>query len=431
MADVAARRLAGEDVRFAGADLSAKLKLLGVDVASFGDYFADLERPDQTRALVFEDRTEGVYQKLLFDPERERLLGGILVGDASAYVQLSSHAVSGAPVPAHPRELLFGAPGAPRSRKHGEPARRGADLLVQQRHQGRSRAVDRGWRPHDGRGREEVHPGRDRLRRVPAGRGFDPRGRAREERSRAGASPVRTLPLHAPGAVLDRQARPDRELRRAARRPWARGRLRGVPARGGVDPRRHLERSRLRARGDPGHQRPLPRQHPARRHVLGDPADSGRRDHAREADRARRGRGEVRPLLQDHRRPAHRSARCARRSAPGDLGGPRGRGLRERPRLRQGDAHGEELHRVDLVPLWRAGLDRSRDPDRGALPRHPRSAQAQVGRLGLHPRMRRGAEQGLRRHCDREGLERLPVRQWGEPSAARRPVRDGCFAKTR
>ncbi len=108
MADVLARRLSGEEVRFPGADLSAKLKLLGVDVASFGDYFADLERPEEIRSLVFEDRTEGVYQKLLFDAKLERLLGGILVGDASAYLPLLSQAKSGAPVPAHPRELLFG-----------------------------------------------------------------------------------------------------------------------------------------------------------------------------------------------------------------------------------------------------------------------------------------------------------------------------------
>ncbi|TMA36275.1 MAG: nitrite reductase small subunit NirD [Deltaproteobacteria bacterium] len=121
MADVLARRLAGEEVRFAGADLSAKLKLLGVDVASFGDYFADLERPEQARSLVFEDRTEGVYQKLLFDAKLERLLGGILVGDASAYLPLLSHAKTGAPVPAHPRELLFG--------KSGEPASASATSL--------------------------------------------------------------------------------------------------------------------------------------------------------------------------------------------------------------------------------------------------------------------------------------------------------------
>ena len=108
MADVVARRLGGEDAHFTGADLSAKLKLLGVDVASFGEQFADLERPEETRSLVFDDRTEGVYQKLLFDREVKRLVGGILVGDASAYLPLQSHARTGASLPGHPRELLFG-----------------------------------------------------------------------------------------------------------------------------------------------------------------------------------------------------------------------------------------------------------------------------------------------------------------------------------
>ena len=37
MARVAAAVLAGEEKRFTGADMSTKLKLLGVDVASFGD----------------------------------------------------------------------------------------------------------------------------------------------------------------------------------------------------------------------------------------------------------------------------------------------------------------------------------------------------------------------------------------------------------
>ena len=263
------------------------------------------------------------------------------------------------------------------------------------------------------------------MRRLPAGRRLDPGGGARQDAgTRSCATSASTSPytrqelfwivklgrIESFDALLDGHGRGDGcEVCRPA--------VASILAATWND----LD---LRARDDPGHQRPLPREHPARRHVLGDPADSGRRDHAREADRARRGREEVRPLLQDHRRPAHRPARRARRSAPADLGGPGRRGLRERPRLRQGDAHGEELHRVDLVPLRRAGLDRARDPDRGALPRPPRAAQAQVGRLGLHPRVRRGAEQGLRRHRDREGLERLPVRQRRKPSAPRRPVRD-------
>src|SRR6185436_11467548 len=40
MADAVASQLAGGDERFAGADMSTKLKLMGVDVASFGDAFA-------------------------------------------------------------------------------------------------------------------------------------------------------------------------------------------------------------------------------------------------------------------------------------------------------------------------------------------------------------------------------------------------------
>jgi nitrite reductase (NADH) large subunit len=83
--------------------------------------------------------------------------------------------------------------------------------------------------------------------------------------------------------------------------------------------------------------------------------------------------------------------------AAGHLGSAGRGGLRERTRLRQGDAHGEELHRLDVVPLRRAGQRRPRDPRRGALPRHPRAAQAQVGGVRLHPRVRGGAEQGLRR----------------------------------
>ena len=51
MADVVARRLMGDDAAvFAGADLSAKLKLMGVEVASFGDPFGSA-RTDQERRL--------------------------------------------------------------------------------------------------------------------------------------------------------------------------------------------------------------------------------------------------------------------------------------------------------------------------------------------------------------------------------------------
>lgn len=42
MANVLARHLAGKEAAFDGADSSAKLKLLGTDVATFGEPFQDL-----------------------------------------------------------------------------------------------------------------------------------------------------------------------------------------------------------------------------------------------------------------------------------------------------------------------------------------------------------------------------------------------------
>src|SRR5262245_25515112 len=108
MADVAAARLCGADATFTGADLSTKLKLLGVDVASFGDAFADETLGTQARRVVFEDHARGVYQKLVLSADGRRLLGGMLVGDADAYAGLLLATREGRSVPERPHELLFG-----------------------------------------------------------------------------------------------------------------------------------------------------------------------------------------------------------------------------------------------------------------------------------------------------------------------------------
>ncbi|MDZ4683762.1 MAG: nitrite reductase large subunit NirB [Planctomycetaceae bacterium] len=103
MADILAGNLCGQDRRFTGADLSTKLKLLGIDVASFGQY----ELPaDQCRTLCWEDPFAGVYKKLFFTPDGQRLLGGILVGDASDYGRLAAFAKLSDPLPCPPGELL-------------------------------------------------------------------------------------------------------------------------------------------------------------------------------------------------------------------------------------------------------------------------------------------------------------------------------------
>ncbi len=103
MAEIVAANLTGADRCFAGADLSTKLKLMGVDVASFGDHEAPAER---ATPLVFEDPFAGHYKKLLFTPDGTELVGGILVGDAADYGKLSMLAKSGAALPCRPHDLF-------------------------------------------------------------------------------------------------------------------------------------------------------------------------------------------------------------------------------------------------------------------------------------------------------------------------------------
>jgi len=104
MAEVVVDHLLGGDGAFRGADMSTKLKLLGVDVASFGDPFATTEGALE---LVFADAVAGVYKKLVVSADGTRLLGGILVGDASAYGLLRPMVSSGIALPANPEELIL------------------------------------------------------------------------------------------------------------------------------------------------------------------------------------------------------------------------------------------------------------------------------------------------------------------------------------
>jgi nitrite reductase (NADH) large subunit len=89
---------------FTGADMSTKLKLLGVDVASFGDAFA---RTPGAREIAITDTVQGIYKKLVLNEDGTRLLGGILVGDASAYGTLLQFVQNGTTLPPYPEDLLM------------------------------------------------------------------------------------------------------------------------------------------------------------------------------------------------------------------------------------------------------------------------------------------------------------------------------------
>jgi nitrite reductase (NADH) large subunit len=109
MAEIAAANFCGAERAFTGADMSTKLKLMGVDVASFGRHDAP---PDQARALSYDDPFGGVYKKLLFSPDGSRLVGGILVGDAADYGRLLALAKSGQSLGVPPSELIVGKKGS-------------------------------------------------------------------------------------------------------------------------------------------------------------------------------------------------------------------------------------------------------------------------------------------------------------------------------
>ena len=105
MAEVAATTISGEQKSFSGFDMSTKLKLMGVDVASFGDPF--ITEP-HARTILLEDKNKGIYKRLNISPDGKRLLGGILVGEATSYNMLLQTVNNNMLLPEHPETLLLG-----------------------------------------------------------------------------------------------------------------------------------------------------------------------------------------------------------------------------------------------------------------------------------------------------------------------------------
>jgi nitrite reductase (NADH) large subunit len=104
MAEVAVARLSDRDNSFTGADMSTKLKLLGVDVASFGDNFA---RTAGAKEIAIVDNNKGIYKKLVVSEDGKHLLGGILIGDASDYGTFLQFVQNKIALPPYPEDLLL------------------------------------------------------------------------------------------------------------------------------------------------------------------------------------------------------------------------------------------------------------------------------------------------------------------------------------
>lgn len=105
MAQVAADHIVGKDHNaFKGADMSTKLKLMGVDVASIGDAHA---ATPGSLAYTYVDEAAGIYKKLVVSEDRKLLLGAVLVGEAEAYGTLLQMMLNAMPLPPNPEAYIL------------------------------------------------------------------------------------------------------------------------------------------------------------------------------------------------------------------------------------------------------------------------------------------------------------------------------------
>ena len=104
MSKVAISHITGGEDQFTGADMSTKLKLLGVDVASVGDAQG---RTPGCLSYVYQDGVADVYKRIIVNAEKTRLLGAVLVGDVEAYGTLQQMYVNEMDLPEMPEAMIL------------------------------------------------------------------------------------------------------------------------------------------------------------------------------------------------------------------------------------------------------------------------------------------------------------------------------------
>lgn len=104
MATVAVDHLLGSDSQFEGADMSAKLKLLGVKVGSIGDANG---RTPGCKSYVYQNEELEVYKRIIVSADNKKLLGAVMVGDTSDYGDLQQLMLNEIDLPEHPDALIL------------------------------------------------------------------------------------------------------------------------------------------------------------------------------------------------------------------------------------------------------------------------------------------------------------------------------------
>ncbi|MEM9620533.1 MAG: nitrite reductase large subunit NirB, partial [Pseudomonadota bacterium] len=118
MAEVAAERVAEGTGAFVGADMSTKLKLLGVEVGSIGDAHGQGEG---VLSFTYADPVQHIYRRMNLSADGSKVVGAVLVGSSEGYDQLLQYFLNELDVPENPESLILP--------DHGGAAALGADLL--------------------------------------------------------------------------------------------------------------------------------------------------------------------------------------------------------------------------------------------------------------------------------------------------------------
>ena len=119
MARTVVAHLSDKDQAFTGADMSTKLKLMGVDVASIGDAHA---KTPGALVYTYQDGRSEIYKRLVVSADNKHLLGAVLVGDSNGYSTLLQYCLNGITLPANPDSLIL-------PQRHDESVGLGPDAL--------------------------------------------------------------------------------------------------------------------------------------------------------------------------------------------------------------------------------------------------------------------------------------------------------------
>ena len=104
MAKVAVKNICGEAAEFTGADMSTKLKLMGVEVGSIGDAHAKTEG---ALTYTYENQPEAIYKKIVVSADKTKMLGAVLIGDTSEYDSLLQYMLNDIDLPESPEGLIL------------------------------------------------------------------------------------------------------------------------------------------------------------------------------------------------------------------------------------------------------------------------------------------------------------------------------------